>query len=108
MILRHSAVARTLGSIVTSVIDTKCRYEQRIPSLDKDLNGKTCRAIMDIVYLDHQGHTRMLDVSIVSACAGAPQTVLAAARKDGHAAHRACCCGFLVRLRLWAPDYQFV
>ncbi len=62
VILRHNAAARTLGSIVTSVIDTKCRYEQRVPALDKELNGKERRAIMDVVYMDHPGHTRMLDV----------------------------------------------
>jgi len=87
---RHNAVARTVADILRDVAGLSCRFEQHVPRLDDVHNGQPRKAIMDIVFQAPDGSTQLIDVSLVSACAGPATRMLASARRDGVAADEAC------------------
>ncbi len=87
---RHDAMGRVLGSTVQEVLGVRCQYEQRVPQLDRMTGGELERAVMDVVYQDPDLGTQFIDVSVVSARAGVQARVMTAARREGHAAERAC------------------
>lgn len=87
---RHNAMARQLGRILHEAFGTQARYEQRVPNLDRMHEGKELKAIMDVVYTTPTGDTGLIDVALVSACAGPASRVEEAARRCGAAAARAC------------------
>ena len=87
VVLRHGALARTLGRIVGEHTGASVKYEQHQPQLDKVVEGDTVRAIMDVCYHDQQGQ-HLIDVCICSPCAGEQPRLNAAAKRDGEAAAR--------------------
>jgi hypothetical protein len=87
---RHNAVARTLAEVVRDTCGATCRFEQHVPRLDDVKDGVPRRAIMDVVFQAPDGAVVLVDVSLVSACAGPAQRLMASARRDGAAADEAC------------------
>lgn len=87
---RHNAMARQLGRILHEAYGVQARFEQRVPHLDRVVNGTDQRAVMDVVYTAAEGRSKYIDVALVSACAGSAARVEEAARRQGAAAHRAC------------------
>ena len=85
--LRHGQLSRMVGRIAADHLEVAVKYEQRMPQLDKIVQGETQHARLDVCYHDPQNHQVLMDVRIASPCAGETAKVAASARRDGET----CC-----------------
>ena len=88
VVLRHASVARAVGRMAADRLGVNARHAQRQPQLDKDVDGETVEAILDVVYQQPGDGQTLIDVRVCSPCAGEPAQILAAARRVGEAAAR--------------------